>query len=476
MIYPDCSLPGLLFTGDLPDTPAITDPRRTVTYRQLAREVAAAAGALVDRGVRAGDRVAVQVPNGIGFAVAFHAVLSLGATVVPVGVQVTPEDREWQIRRSGAVLLIDADTAAELCTARGSVVRPRPVDPDSVAVLPFTSGTTARPKAIRLTHRNIVANTMQFATVLPLETGEACMSVLPFTHAYGMTSLLNAPLLLRGHIIAEPFDAERFLRGHGAYGVVLSFIAPPLGRLMARHPLAAEVDFGALRTVINGAAALDPEVAAEVRKRTGARVIQGYGLTEASPVTHLAVDPDCPPDTIGHPLPDTADRIVDPVTGADVDAGTAGELWVRGPQIMAGYLDDPERTADRFRDGWLRTGDWAERDAGGGVRIIDRIGDVINSRGFQVSPSRLEHIVTALPAVTDCVVTRGYTTDGDECPVAFIVVAEDARIDPWAVMDHVAARTAPHERIRAVEFVDALPRSAAGKVQRQLLPTLRVEV
>ncbi|MBI9001399.1 AMP-binding protein [Corynebacterium sp. CCM 9185] len=475
MIYPACSLPELLFTGSLPSTPAITDLQRTVTYRQLAGEVSRAAGALVDRGVRAGDRVAVQLPNGIDFAVAFHAVLSVGATVVPIGMQVTAEDLEWQVQRAGGVLLIDAGVVQELRAARATAIRPRPVDPDSVAVLPFTSGTTATPKAIQLTHRNIVSNTMQFSRVLPLDAGEACMSVLPFTHAYGMTSLLNAPLHLRGHIIAEPFEAQRFLRGHGEHGVVLCFIAPPLGRLLAHHPLAAETDFSALRTVINGAAALDPILARNIGSRTGARVIQGYGLTEASPVTHLAIDPDCPPDTIGRPLPDTLDRIVDPESGRDVAPGDAGELWVRGPQVMAGYLDDPERTAERFRDGWLRTGDWAERDGTGGIRLIDRISDVINSRGFQVSPSKLERIVTALPGVADCVVARGFTVDGDECPVAFVSAAEGVHLDRETILSDVAARTAPYERIRVVELVDSVPRTAAGKVQRHLLPTIHLD-
>ncbi|MCK7638538.1 AMP-binding protein [Corynebacterium sp. P7202] len=474
MIHPGRSLPELLFTGDLPDTPAITDPERTVTYRQLAGEVAQIAGALRHRGIRAGDRVAVQVPNGIDFAVVFHAVLSVGATVVPVGMQVPPRDREWQVRRAGAVLVVDSGVVTGLRSTPGTPLAPQPVDPDAVAVLPFTSGTTAEPKAILLTHRNIVANTVQFSSVLPLSAGEACMSVLPFTHAYGMTSLLNAPLHLRAHIIAEPFDAERFLRGHGEHGVALSFIAPPLGRLLADHPLAAETDFSALRTVINGAAALDAGVSGRVARRTGARVIQGYGLTEASPVTHLAVHADCPPDSIGHPLPDTRDRIVDPETGADVPPGGAGELWVRGPQVMAGYLNDPERTAERFRDGWLRTGDWAERDGTGGVRLIDRMGDVINSRGYLVSPSRLERIVTSLPGVLDCVVTRGFTADGDECPVAFVVPVEGTRPDEGAVIAAVAERTAPYERIRSVRIVDGVPRSAAGKVQRHSLPTVRL--
>ncbi|MEZ2188468.1 class I adenylate-forming enzyme family protein [Corynebacterium sp. CCM 9204] len=476
MIYPACSLPELLFTGVLPDTPAITDPYRSVTYPQLAAEVAQVAGVLHERGIRAGDRVAVQVPNGIDFAVVFHAVLSIGATVVPIGTQVTAQDLAWQLRRAGVALHIDAAVTADLRAAAGTALAPQPVDPDSVAVLPFTSGTTATPKAIRLTHRNIVSNTMQFARVLPLAAGETCMSVLPFTHAYGMTSLLNAPLHLRGHIIAEPFDAQRFLRGHGEHDVALCFIAPPLGRLLAHHPLAAETDFSALRTVINGAAALDPVLARNVERRTGARVIQGYGLTEASPVTHLAIDPDCPPDTIGHPLPDTLDRIVDPESGRDVAPGGAGELWVRGPQIMEGYLDDPERTAERFRAGWLRTGDWAERDGTGSIRLIDRISDVINSRGFQVSPSKLERIVTALPGVADCVVTRGFTVDGDECPVAFVSAVEGTHLDRETILAEVASRTAPYERIRFVEFVDSVPRSAAGKVQRHSLPTIRLDM
>lgn len=455
------SLTRLLFDAAPPERTAIISPIGALSYRELFDDIRRVAARL---DLSPGAVVGVHLPNGADFAVAFHAVLCAGGVVTPIPMTATDADVSYQVSATGAVMVI---TATELARLRalppiGEISGLFDAAPTGLACLPMSSGTTGLPKAVMLTHRNLVANTMQFAQVVPISPGERCLSVLPFSHIYGLTALLHTPLFLGATVIAQPFAAESFIQAHEQHGVNVTFIAPPLATLLARHPLVDRTDFSSLHTIINGAAALPAATGEVVEKRTGARVIQGYGMTEAAPVTHLAQRGDTPMASIGSVVPGTETRVVDPETSTE---SARGELWVRGPQVMAGYLGDAAATAATLVDGgWLRTGDIVARD-GEEFFVVDRLKDIIKSHGVQVSPQKLENIILTIPGVLDCAVVRGFGADGEEQPVAVIVGDVPAAV----VMETVASRVTPAERIRQVRFADSIPRSASGKILRRLM-------
>ncbi|MDY6049970.1 MAG: AMP-binding protein [Corynebacterium sp.] len=461
-LFPDPAAPGIPLppAGQNPAARAITDATgRTVTYGQLRSLIEHVAGGLAAQHIAPGQHVGVRLENSIAFAAAFHGVLTAGGVVVPLSGEPP----------AGVNLayLIDATTYPDLAVCPDTVpIGAIDIDADTPVCLPASSGTTGIPKLVVLTHRNLTANVRQFSSVVPITSGDTVLGVLPFTHIFGLTAILNVSLYLGAHLIALPFTPASFCDAFGRYGVTVAYIAPPLARLLATSPEAAAADFSQLRVLINGGAALDVASGTGTAARTGARVIQGYGMTEASPVTHLTVSPNTPMGSIGRPIPDTHQRIVDPATITDVAPGEVGELWVAGPQVMAGYWNDPEATQAALVGRWLRTGDLARELPGGDVEIVDRLKDVIKYHGFQVSPVTLEAILTGMPGITDAAVTRGIGEDGEEIPVAYVV----GTAAPSEIMDYVAARVASYERIRRVEYVDAIPRSATGKILRRLLP------
>lgn len=456
--YPEETLPELVFShqNELTAT-AMIDTNRSITFGDLALEIEHVAAGLRAVGIEPGDVVGVRLANSIDFAAAFHACIVAGAIVMPIGGEVPDDPRPAYI--------IDTSTypALAACEERieiGSV----PVNLDGPCCYPISSGTTGAPKVVVLTHRNLVANTVQFGAKVPVPYGSVCQSVLPFSHIYGLTALLNVPLYLGATVVAMPFEAERFITAHEKYHVHTTFIAPPLATLLARHPLVDSTDFSSLKYMIVGAAALNVADGTKAAERTGSRMLQGYGMTEASPVTHLTTASTTPLSSIGHPLPDTEQRIVDPGTITDVPQGEVGELWVAGPQVMAGYYHNPTATDATLVGRWLRTGDLARVLPGGEVEIVDRLKDVIKYHGYQVSPVKLEALITACPGVTDAAVVRELH-DGEEFPAAYVVGTATAE----QIMAFVAERVPGYEKIRAVHHVEAIPRSAAGKILRREL-------
>lgn len=458
LTYPEETLPELVFThqNDAQAT-AMIDLNRSISFGDLAAEITHVAAGLRAVGIAPGDVVGVHLANSIDFAAAFHACIVAGAIVMPIG-GVVPEDPR-------PAYIVDSSNYEELraCPERieiGSVA----VDLDGPCCYPVSSGTTGTPKVVVLTHRNLVANTIQFGAEVPVPCGSVCQSVLPFSHIYGLTALLNVPLYLGATVLAWPFEAERFITAHQKYGVHTTFIAPPLATLLARHPLVDKTDFSALKYMIVGAAALNVADGERAAERTGSRMLQGYGMTEASPVTHLTTASTTPLSSIGHPLPDSEQRIVDPSTITDVAPGEVGELWVAGPQVMAGYYHNPVATDATLVGRWLRTGDLARELPGGEVEIVDRLKDVIKYHGYQVSPIKLEALITSCPGVTDAAVVREIHED-EEIPAAYVVGTATSE----QVMAFVAERVPGYEKVRAVHHVDTIPRSAAGKILRREL-------
>ncbi|MDN5583161.1 MULTISPECIES: AMP-binding protein [unclassified Corynebacterium] len=482
------------------------------SYATLRSHVDSVAGWLSRHGVAKNDVVALHCPNSVEFIVAAHAVWRLGAVLTPVPLLASPPKVAEQLRDSHAVMLLTlaglgdgGEEAAELAglpgerlihldTSRGlnQMLAERSTPPSvsfdpstQLAALPYSSGTTGLPKGVRLTHRNLVANMAQVEVSGPVTREDVVFGVLPFFHIYGLTTLANLTLRLRARLLTVPrFELNTFLRNHQKHGVTFTFIAPPVALALAKHPEVDNYDLSALRGVLSGAASLDGELATAVHDRLGIEVYQGYGLTESSPVTHVNLGDGLSPGSVGRPVANTEHKLVDPDTGEEiaVPSGTdgtsgelsaAGELWVRGPQIMDGYLGNPEATADALPgDGWLRTGDLAHQGASGEVFIVDRVKELIKYKGYQVPPAELEALLLTHEAVADAAVVGVTDADGEEIPKAFVVAQDPAAAgDELAdtLVSFVAERVEPYKKLRALQFIAEVPKSATGKILRRSL-------
>jgi acyl-CoA synthetase (AMP-forming)/AMP-acid ligase II len=469
------------------DKPALIDGASgaVTTYAELAERIAAAAGGLAADGIGKGDVVALIGPNSVEWAVAYHAAIALGATVSPLNPILTAEEVHTQLATAGARSAIVAPAlraavdgaglervyAIDALPAAAPPPAP-PIDPaQDLATLPFSSGTTGLSKGVMLAHRNLVANMEQIGAIHRIGADDVLIGALPFFHIYGQVVVLNLGLSRGATIVTMPrFDMTAFLDLLERHRVTRAHIAPPVVLGLAKVPGIERRDL-ALRVVISGAAPLDAETALRAGERLGAPVRQGYGMTEASPVTHFADDDqleDADPGAIGYLVPDTEARLIDPETGRDSDE--RGELLIRGPQVMRGYLRAPEASSATLSiDGWLRTGDVAEIDAEGVFRIVDRVKELIKYKGYQVPPAELEALLVGHPAIADAAVIPIPHEDGGEAPKACVVLADGAELDAAELMAWVAERVAPYKRIRAVEFVDEIPKSASGKILRRLL-------
>lgn len=505
---------------------AITDDATgsTTTYGELRVLIDAFAGALAERGVKPGVVVGLHCPNSLAFAIAFHGILRAGATVTTLGSLLNAHDVAKQLKDSGASYVLTTKLlgeagfqgSAEVGIDAGNVIdltdeaaglkalvaegRPAPevtIDPAThVAVLPYSSGTTGVPKGVRLSHRNLVANILQIGQRLGpngLDRDSVVMCVLPFFHIYGMNVLLNSCLFVRSHIVTMPsFDLEKFLAAHQKHGITFTFIAPPIAVALAKHPLVDTFDLSSLETLLSGAAALDGQLAQAVADRLGVQILQGFGMTETSPVTSVSDVGVTPLDSIGLPVANTEVKIVD-ITTDDLEEilppanegerSTEGEMWVRGPQVMLGYLNNEEATANTLTaDGWLRTGDIANLDHLGNVYVVDRMKELIKYKGYQVAPAELEALLMTHEAIADAAVV-GYLreSDGEELPRAFLVLqqgvdANDPAVSAEALMEWVAERVTPYKKIRMVEFIDAIPKSSTGKILRKDLKNVPAAV
>jgi acyl-CoA synthetase (AMP-forming)/AMP-acid ligase II len=296
------------------------------------------------------------------------------------------------------------------------------------------------------------------------------IGVLPFFHIYGMVVIMNAFLYRGATIVTMPrFDLADFLRTLQDERITRAYVVPPIVLALAKHPLVDEYDLSHLELVFSGAAPLGPELVDACSERLGCRVLQGYGLTETSPVTHAQADHgDATAGSIGPPVPNTESRVVDLMTGGDAEPGEPGEIWVRGPQVMAGYLNNPEATALTVdADGWLHTGDLASVDEDGNFWIVDRLKELIKYKGYQIAPAELEALLLTHPAIADAAVIPIPDEEAGEVPKAFVVPRSS--ITPEEVTAFVAERVAPYKKVRAVEILEEIPKSPSGKILRRVL-------
>ena len=507
--YPDVEIPAValpeyLFGAGFDDAaaPAFVDgvTGDTLTFAQLDDQVRRIAAGLAQRGIGRGDVVALFAPNSPAWAVAFHGVLRANATVTTVNVLNTAADLAVQLADArvrmivtvgplldravaaakevgldnGAVVVLDgADGHESLHDLLACTADPPPltVEPGDTAVVPYSSGTSGRPKGVMLTHRNLVANLRQLQTFALVEPGLRMLAVLPFSHIYGMTFLLNQGIDRRMTIVTLPrFDLSHFLRAAAAHRVQRIGVVPPILVLLAKTPSVEDHDLSALELINSGAAPLDAELGHAVARRLGCRVVQGYGMTELSPVSIGTPDArtDLDLNSVGLLLPNMEAMVVDPDTGTELPPGETGELWCRGPNVMAGYLDNPEATAETLdADGWLHTGDLATVTEDGIFTIADRLKELIKYKGYQVPPAELEALLLTHDRIADAAVIGVYDADGEEVPKAFVVPQPGADLDAVDVMAFVAERVAPYKKVRAVEFVDAIPKSPSGKILRK---------
>ncbi|TVS24629.1 acyl-CoA synthetase [Corynebacterium sanguinis] len=465
--------------------PAITEltTGTTATYAELRDYSESIAGELTSRGIGPGDVVTLQVPNSINFAASLLGVMRAGATVNPVGMLMNQADVAHIVSASHSKLFIgptDMEQIPQIFSMELQSIaqrhHPAPdlhIDPASVAAVPFSSGTTGLPKGVQLTHRNLVANILQVDAMIDLcgiRREANTLSVLPFSHIYGLTVLLLSPLYRRHHIFTMPkFDLGLFLSAHGTHNIEFTFIAPPMAIAMAKGP---EIDaswFADSKLMVSSAAPIDAPIMRAVEERLGTKVVQGWGMTEAAPLVALNLHGDADHSSVGKPAPNTEIRLVDIDTLEDVEEGQQGEVLVRGPQVMLGYLDNEEATNNTLvQGGWLRTGDIARIGDDGGLRIIDRAKEVIKYKGYQVAPAELEALLLTHPDVNDVGVV-GAERDGLEIPRAFVVKRVGADVSAGQLMEWVAERVTPYKKVRAVEFVDAIPKNPTGKILRREL-------
>ena len=347
----------------------------------------------------------------------------------------------------------------------------RTVTAADTAVLPYSSGTMGRAKGVILTHRNLVANLAQFAAMGHVSSETKILAVLPFFHIYGMTVMMNAGLHKRATVVTMPrFDLAEFLRVISEYQVGRIYIAPPVAVALAKHPMVDDYDLSCIDVIFSGAAPLDAELGHAMGKRLGCTVLQGYGMTELSPVSHCMPDdrPDLDLNSSGFAIPNIVCKLVDPETGKEVGPGGRGELWVKGPNVMSGYLNNPEATAITLDDdGYLHTGDVAEVTEDGVFSIVDRVKELIKYKGYQVPPAELEALLLTHDKIADAAVIGVRDEEGEEVPKAFVVPQAGADLTADEVMTFVAERIAPHKKVRVVEFIDQIPKSASGKILRK---------
>ncbi|MAG09541.1 MAG: 4-coumarate--CoA ligase family protein [Actinobacteria bacterium] len=486
--------------NDHPEKPALIDGTtgRTYSFAELSDVIHRLAGGLVARGFAPGDTLALMAPNLPEYAIIFHAVAVAGGVVTTVNPTYGADEVAFQLRDAGATELVTvgmfAEVAKEAITGTeisevitidgvagttaldsifGDPIQQSPVNPvDDVVVLPYSSGTTGLPKGVMLTHHNLVANICQCDHAIVYQPdGEVALAFLPFFHIYGMQVLMNGLLANGVTVVTLPrFDLDQALSLVQEHRITRFFAVPPVVLALAKHPAVDSYDLSSLVQVFSGAAPLGAEIAMEAEKRIGCEVVQGYGMTELSPVSHATPPGMFKAGSSGVTVSNTESRIVDPDTGEDQPFGERGELWVRGPQVMKGYLNNPEATATTLdSDGWLHTGDVAIIDEDHHMTIVDRVKELIKYNGFQVPPAELEALLITHPEVNDVAVIGIPDPSAGELPKAFIVRSLGSEVTAENLQAFVAEHVASYKHIRLVEFIDEIPKSASGKILRRLL-------
>ncbi|MGM7665665.1 long-chain-fatty-acid--CoA ligase [Microbacterium sp. A93] len=515
---------------DYPDAVALQFFGQETTYAQMQDAIERAAAGLRDLGIRAGDPVAIVLPNCPQHIIAFYAVLRLGAVVVEHNPLYTPRELRKQFEDHGAkhaivwnkvvgmvqefpadltmktLIAVDITKAMPFFTqialklpiakarvsraaltekVRGAidweqVVRSAPLpsshpkpDTDDLAIIQYTSGTTGNPKGASLSHRNLLSNAAQAQAWVPsIQRGHGCVvyAVLPMFHAYGLTLCLTFAMSMGARLVLFPkFDPDMVLEVVKKHPATFLPLVPPIAERLLAAAEAKGISLRGIDVAISGAMALPHELVVPFEEASGGFLVEGYGLSECSPV--LMANPVAQsrvPGTIGLPLPGTECRVVDPDNPTqDVEPGAPGELVVRGPQVFLGYYGKPEATEESFVDGWYRTGDIVTIDEAGFLRIVDRIKELIITGGFNVAPTEVENALRQHPSVADAAVVGLHDDHSGEEVVAAIVLDAGAQLDEASIREFARSILTPYKVPRRIFVVDELPKSIIGKVLRR---------
>lgn len=506
--YPEVSIPEIPLTQfvlgnakERGDKPALIEgpTGRIITYAQLSDAVGRVAASLAARGFKKGEVFGILSPNVPEYAIIFHAVSLLGGINTPVNPLYTEQEVAHQLKDAGARFLVTAPLFMEKAReaareanieelfvfgeAPGATPFASLLDSDGafpeveinprqdLVALPYSSGTTGLPKGVMLTHHNLVANLCQMEGLGFFSKDDTLICVLPLFHIYGLMVILNLGLYQGATVVTLPrFDLEQFLKTVRDYEVTMAHLVPPIVLALSKHPIVDNYKLTKLKTIFSGAAPLDEKLTRACMERLNCELRQGYGMTETSPVTHSSpADPaQVKFGSVGVAAPNTECKIVSLESGEPLGPNQEGELHVRGPQIMKGYLNHAEATAATIdAEGWLHTGDIVYADQDGHFYVVDRAKELIKYKGFQVPPAELEAVLLTHPAVADAAVIPCPDDEAGEVPKAFVVLKGEAT--GKEIMEFVAERVAPHKRIRRVEFIETIPKSPSGKILRRVL-------
>ena len=510
--YPDKTMPQLLedIAVEYGDLDAYIFAGKKATYREFVEQVGRFAAALTELGVKKGDRVAIMAPNCPQYIISYYALLKIGGIVVQTNPMYTPREVEHQLKDSGAEYMVVYDAlyptvrAVESKTKLEKVVvfslgdehpaeghniydfnklladtpnRPPAVDIDldqDIAIFQYTGGTTGVSKGAMLTHGNVMRN----AYMVKSWTHDAIMGeersliVLPMFHSYGMTTSMNSAILHAATLILVPrFDPDEVLKLIQAYRPTFFHGVPTMYAALLQHPNLKDFDISSIRTCITGGSSMPVEVQQKFQQITGATILEGYGLSEASPVTHCnPLGNEAKVGSIGIIYPDTYCKVVDVATGEqELGVGEVGELIIRGPQVMKGYWNMPEETAVTLRDGWLYTGDIAKMDEDGYFYIVDRKKEMIIAGGYNIYPRDIEEVLYELPGVVEAAAAGVPDKYRGETVWAFLVLEDGISMTEEEVRNFCRERLARYKVPRVVQFMDELPKTTVGKILRRRL-------
>jgi len=485
-----------------PDNIALSYREYGLTYGELDILTSKLAFGLNELGIKTGANIVLSLPNSLEFVIGYYGILKAGGVVTPANPLYKAAELKHQLNDSGAsaiitngnsypivkevkdetklkaIILTDSEGIDGAVSLREILTRHPPSPPkfdlkpkEDIAAIEYTGGTTGLPKGAMLTHYNLVANAIQNAVWFGWNSKDVIIGLLPFYHSWGACTCVNSPIYVGARVVIIPrFDAEELLMTIEKERATVLFGAPSMFIMLVNSPFISKYDLSSLKYVKAGAMPIPPEITERWQQLTGVKMLMGYGLSEASPETHDSPLQRAKSGTIGIPMIDTDARIVDEETGkTELPVGKVGELVIKGPQVMKGYLNRPEDNKEAIRDGWLYTGDLALMDEEGFFHIVDRKKEIIKYKGYTIAPAEIESVLYEHPAVKECAVVGKPDALAGEVPKAYVVLKDGYTSSKEELIKFCEQRVAPYKKIREVEFIKEIPKTQVGKVLRRVL-------
>ena len=457
---------------------------RTLTYGEMNQQISRYRNVLYKKGVRQGDRIAIYAGNCIQFILAYMAIVSLGAIVVPVNFSLVEREVDYIVKDAGISLLLTDRPLKAVCPVMGldklddlarfgkageAPAFPEGIEEDDVCSLVYTSGTTGNPKGAMLSHKNIVRNIQQFNDIVQFNDRDICLCVLPMFHCYGWTVSAMAPLYVGASVVVlNSKNPKEMIHTIEKYKITVAAMVPPMYHLLVRRGDTSAMD--SVRMFISGGAPIPQPVSQGFYEKYGHPVLEGYGLTEASPVVSV-MHPDQPPKylTVGPAISDVEVK-VRTKSGGPYKPGEVGELMVRGDNVMKGYWHKEEETAKVITpDGWLHTGDLVYMDKDGYIYIVDRIKDLIIVNGENIYPGEVEDCLYEIPEISECAVVGHSDSLRGQAVWAYIVMKDGCPFDEDSIRHQLLKNLAAYKVPRRFIPMDELPKNSTGKILKRAL-------